>query len=432
MKLVRIFLVVALMANLGFGLRQLVLRGGYGDFFVYDTAASLVRSGQSMSIYDGADTGVDPQVRWADPDSKFAAAARFLGISPVRLYVYPPLLADLMVPFSLLPAIAAARLWFALCTAMLVAAGAIAARAMGARWRSWAMLAWISAILGLGLYSLSWGQVTPLLCLLWSLGIFTYKKESPNLSAVALALGTAIKLTPVLAVIPFLVCREWKWLRAYLLSLIVLIAAMVMLNGPASLLDYQVHVLPSMSAGYPDPYNFSISSAFRLLYLVVRRPPSFTSAAPQAVATLCSVLTVAVTCWMIRRRRETLSQREWWAILAAISMLSVSLAPVSFQQAYIVVAFPLGFLWLDLLRGGLRPFFTPVVIAATLEYATFATKIFRNARFAPIGGGLCALIPPAVGIVIALLCIARAPDPQSQLVPKLVKTDRNEAIAGPA
>jgi cell division protein FtsW (lipid II flippase) len=271
-----------------------------------------------------------------------------------------------------------------------------------------------------------------LLCLLWSLGIFTYKKESPNLSAVALALGTAIKLTPVLAVIPFLVCREWKWLRAYLLSLIVLIAAMVMLNGPASLLDYQVHVLPSMSAGYPDPYNFSISSAFRLLYLVVRRPPSFTSAAPQAVATLCSVLTVAVTCWMIRKRRETLSQREWWAILAAISMLSVSLAPVSFQQAYIVVAFPLGFLWLDLLRGGLRPFFTPVVIAATLEYATFATKIFRNARFAPIGGGLCALIPPAVGIVIALLCIARAPDPQSQLVPKLVKTDRNEAIAGPA
>ena len=280
------------------------------------------------------------------------------------------------------------------------------------------MLAWISAILGLGLYSLSWGQVTPLLCLLWSVGIFTYKKESPNLSAVALALGTAIKLTPVLVVVPFLICREWKWLRAYLLSLLALIASMAMLNGPACLLDYPLRVLPSMSAGYPDPYNFSISSAFRLLYHVVPRWPSFAPAVPQEAASFCSLLAVIVTCWMIRKRRETLSQREWWAILAAISMLSVSLAPVSFQQAYIVVVFPLGILWLDLLRGGLQPFFTPIVIAATVEYATFATKIFRRAWFDPIGGPLCALIPPVLGIVIALLCIARTPNPHLQLVRK--------------
>lgn len=429
MIIVRILLVVALLANLAFGVRQLVLRAGYGDFYVYDTAASLVRSGHSTSIYGGADAGVDPQVRWVDPNSKFAAAARSLGISGVRYYVYPPFLADLLVPFSLLPAITAAHLWVALCTAMLVAAGAIAARKMGARWRSWTMLAWISAVLGLGLYSLSWGQATPLLCLLWSLGIFTYKKESPELSAVALALGTAIKLTPVLAVVLFLVCREWKWLRAYALSLAALIASLVLLNGPACLLDYQLRVVPSMSAGYPDPYNFSIFSAFRLFYRVVTHRPPFTSAAPQEIASLCSLLVVIVTCWMIQRRRETLSQREWWAILAAISMLSASLSPVSFQQAYLVVAFPLGILWLDVLQGGLRPFFTSAVIAATLEYATFATKFFRRPLFDPIGGPLCALIPPAVGIVVALLCIARVPIPYLQLV--LGKTDREAAIAGP-
>jgi glycosyltransferase involved in cell wall biosynthesis len=45
--------------NCGARVVEVPLRGSYGDFYVYDTAASLVHSGQSMSIYDRAAAGDD-------------------------------------------------------------------------------------------------------------------------------------------------------------------------------------------------------------------------------------------------------------------------------------------------------------------------------------------------------------------------------------
>ncbi len=405
MKTLRILFGLALAASLVAGVRNLH-RFSHEDFYVYDTAAFLVRSGQSLAIYDGADTGVDPQLRTARPDSKFAETARALGISEVRLYVYPPLLADLMVPFSLVRANIAAWLWVATCVGMLIFAGIIASRSMGALWGSAAMLAMISGALAMGLYSMRWGQVTPLLFLLWTLGIFTYRKESPTLSAMALALAGVIKLTPILVVIPFIVLWEWKWLRAYLLSMIALILCMAAVNGPACLIDFQTRVLPSMSGGLSNVDNFSFSSAFQEFYKSAyyayfhASPVTLTPA--EEAASLCSLLVMILVCWMIYPRRGKLSLTELWGILAAVSLLSASLAPVSWRQAYIVAVLPLSFLWLDLFRNGLRTVSNWMLIAATLVFFTF----LRDPIFLRLGF-FRTLCIPVTGVFIALLCIVQ-------------------------
>ena len=93
-------------------LRSLIdLRQEHADLPVYYTAASLVQDHRAEDIYEGADTGVDPQLRWADERSICAAEARVRGIRRVGLYVYPPLLAYLAVPLAWFSFPAAETVW---------------------------------------------------------------------------------------------------------------------------------------------------------------------------------------------------------------------------------------------------------------------------------------------------------------------------------
>jgi hypothetical protein len=62
------------------------------DFKVYLTAAQLVREHKGVAIYSDADTGQNPQMRFAAPDSTFQQTAASIGIPQVRLHVYPPIL----------------------------------------------------------------------------------------------------------------------------------------------------------------------------------------------------------------------------------------------------------------------------------------------------------------------------------------------------
>ena len=84
------------------------------DFKVYLTAAQLVREHKGVEIYNDADTGQNPQMRFATPGSIFQQTAASIGIPWVRLYVYPPTLADLLVPFTFLSLQHACDAWLAL------------------------------------------------------------------------------------------------------------------------------------------------------------------------------------------------------------------------------------------------------------------------------------------------------------------------------
>ena len=104
------------------------------DFYVYETASTLVQQHQSAQIYDQADNGQDPQLKLIDPHTVFAATARRIGVPEVRMYVYLPVLADLLLPFAGRPALRASHLWLACNIAMVVTTTFLMTAILGVSW----------------------------------------------------------------------------------------------------------------------------------------------------------------------------------------------------------------------------------------------------------------------------------------------------------
>ncbi|MGB7355032.1 MAG: glycosyltransferase family 87 protein [Acidobacteriaceae bacterium] len=216
------------------------------DFKVYYTAASLVLHGESSLIYDGADTGIDPQQRWANPASVFAAEATRHGLSKNMLYVHPPVLADLS-PLGDLTISQAEIAWTVFNIACLVAVSVMFGKLL--------KISSIPTFLGLSILpatgvNMIWGQVTILLMLLWAIGIVSYMEDKPFISSAALALATSNKMTPLIVVAPMLIRRDLKFLQGFVTTLACILGGVLWINTPGATVTYVQKVLPSMSWGH--------------------------------------------------------------------------------------------------------------------------------------------------------------------------------------
>ena len=67
------------------------------DFMVYYFEAAMVHDAPRAPMYLTALQG-NPQLRYAPPDSEISKRAQAAGLSGIQLYLYPPPLADLLVP----------------------------------------------------------------------------------------------------------------------------------------------------------------------------------------------------------------------------------------------------------------------------------------------------------------------------------------------
>ena len=333
--------------------------GSMSDFKVYETAATLVRKHLSSKIYDGADSGADPQTRLAPPEGEFAKQARSIGISRVMLYVYPPLLADLMVPFTFVSNRYVASLWIAFNVVLLASFDVLMIRLLKIPWKSPAALAILLGTVTFNpiLECLSWGQIVIILLYLWTLSALCYARGWQTASAVLLALATAIKLTPILAVIPMLLWREWRWIKAYTVSLFALLAAAVFINGAHTVQDCFLHVLPLMSSGYPSEVNFTSISGFGLIYEAhrsVNTQYGTSVAIPRTMllfAKTINLLCLAPAVALLLKRRSQLGPDERILVLALFAMLSVVISPVSWQHAYTVCLLGFVLLWAEALQA---------------------------------------------------------------------------------
>ena len=69
--------------------------------------------------------------------------------------------------------------------------------------------------------TLVFGQVNISILFVWTLGVYLLKRQRPMASALCFALGTVLKIAPVVAV-PFLALRrQWRWLAAYMVGVVV-------------------------------------------------------------------------------------------------------------------------------------------------------------------------------------------------------------------
>jgi hypothetical protein len=378
------------------------------DFKVYLTAAQLVREHKGVEIYSDADTGQNPQMRFAAPGSTFQQTAASLGVPQVRLYVYPPTLADLLVPFTFLSLPHASDAWLALNLLTIVGAAMLV---------TWMLYDTVFHVACIGFFfgilcfrangwSFGEGQISSVLLLLWTAGIVCYVKGFIRTSAAIFALATAIKLTPLLVLLPFLVWREARWVRWFALSLAALCAILCLVNGPHTLLDYVLHVMPPMSTGFISISNVSLPSGLQQLYLGLtgRNFLAEDAVLPRFVVRGSKLIAAAIMLFTlvgIYRLGPLRSVMERAKILALIALLSLYCSPIAWRSAYGIVFLAALFLWKNAFDQPISKLELLLLAACTLEFSFFFDTLFL--RFAHgVLLSATALLAPASGCLLIL------------------------------
>lgn len=404
MRLAKLGLMFTLLVCLGFAVHQ-AHKPNLADFQVYDTAAALVHHGESLMIYDGADTGADPQIVMAKPGTPFARQAQKLGIDQVRLYVYPPVLADMLVPFSLVSAALAGKVWLALNIVALLITAWLTGRILGIP-----LVSPASTVLFFGVFvlfstgmCLIWGQVTIVLLLLWTLGMRWYQQDLKGLSAIVLALAAAIKLTPLLVILPMLIWRDWRWLRSFCGTLVFLFGAVCLLNGLAPLQDFVSNVVPAMSGGIPNAENKSLISSVQLLWVALHHGQlaNVTMQVPHpvlAIAKALAAFTILAAMFLLIRIGPRMRMPDRIMTFALIALLSAVVSPVAWKHAYVVEYSALAFIWAQVFRSRASLLHICTLCLITIELGSFLfdsveTKLFHGLPLAAFSftAPLCAL-----------------------------------------
>ena len=319
------------------GLQVVSSHGSQRDFRVYFTASSMIRNHEGSHIYDQAADGADPQLQWADPNTLFAEHARKLGLDEVKLYVYPPLLADMLVPLAFLRLASAEHAWLLLNAIFVLAATLIMARMFSpnrVRW-FWPPLFVAVLLFRPTLDCFFLGQISILLLLLQAAGLYFYFESRTVPAALMFAVITAIKITPLIVIVPLLAFRDWKQLRAFVLALAALLIGICFVNGEGLLRQYVEHVVPSMSAGVVSLQNRNLGTALQIAWQRTDQLPALRS-----ISLLGKLLSLAVICyagWLSRFTPKSDFARKT-AVLMLFFLLGCCLAPVAWRHSYVLAA----------------------------------------------------------------------------------------------
>lgn len=259
---------------------------GAGDFKAYYIAAQLLRDGQS--IYD-------PVLQ--------DEAGSLLGFAPDQVYyVYPSVLAHLLLPLSRVSIETAARLWNGLNLVLLVGSLALLTHSFTLRQRLGRHYPWLIILFALAapvFSALRIGQANIWLLFLLAAMVTFYRDGRLGLAGSALALATVIKIFPAALLLWFLWRREFRVVVAFgatWAAVLGLNALLLAVGGRDWLLDwhYFTRVLPQVGpprqrdnqalAGFLS--RFALSEMGRWLLL--------------AGLSLAIVAVTAVSTWRVR------------------------------------------------------------------------------------------------------------------------------------
>ena len=188
------------------------------------TGLAVVLGGLLSGFFFASKSGNNPNVYSNDFSVYYHAAQELIdgrdpygsSLSDWTPYLYPPLLAELLVPLALLPLPIAAYIWFLISAASIVLAAFLAVallskdtRAVGQESHSqvadvWKELIAAGAVLLVFRFVLdtfTLGQVNALVAALAVAHIYLYNRERRLLSAIVLAIAISIKLTPALLLV---------------------------------------------------------------------------------------------------------------------------------------------------------------------------------------------------------------------------------------
>ena len=363
----------------------------------------MIRLRDAAQIYDGADNGVDPQLRRADVHSAFAEHALAVGIDQAQLYVYPPTLAYMLVPITFFRISIASIIWKLINLAALVGTGLLLARLLNVPLIGKTCFA-ICAFMVLFRPSLEcvyWGQITAVLILMIVAGMFFYSRDRLVLAMFLFALASAIKITPAIVIVPLIAWREWKALCYFALWTTAILASLWALSDGWLLLDYVRHVIPSMSSGRAILTNKSLESAAKIVSQAMHAGIS-----PNILQNASNVLSAVVICftgWRCRNAGDT--RKPSWLKLEWMSLfwlLSCCLAPVSWRHAYVLAAPAVIALAKKAFDNGIGLVQILMVFCFLLSISSFGFDSFAISTGTVLFAFL-AMLPPLLGTLVVLI-----------------------------
>jgi hypothetical protein len=308
------------------------------DFDVYYTAACLVRNHQSPAIYEDARLNDNPIVGIQNRQGAYSQTAVAHGINGIGLYIYPPTLADLLVPFTWLSPLPALIVWELLSIAAAIAAAVLLTRTVGLYSLAPALLAIFVLFAFRPIFDCLYnGQIACVLLLLLVAAISLYAGGHRFSAALLFSLAIAIKLTPLIVIVPFIAWRDWKILRFIALWCLAVFAALVCVNGWPALSMYMFDVMPKMTRFVLNSENRSLSMAIHSLWF--GRNPAVALTGLSWAERFASALVLGLAGWLSRTRHPgepKIVQRI--EAIAIFLLLACCLSPVSWTHMYALSA----------------------------------------------------------------------------------------------
>ena len=266
------------------------------DVVAYFAAGQLLRDGRSADMYDAEATAKAEEAILGRPAGKFGGL----------VYMNPPLVAGMFVPLTYLPYGKAQAVWFAIGTLAIMASLALLWPELRKLQRRWAVVFVLAALASFPVsWSLSYGQVSPLILLSWVL-FYRMLKDGHEMPA-GLALALCL-IKPHLALVPalyLLATRRWLALGAFVAGFAALVGVSVALVGSDVMFGaYPRFLLGSLK--WQDEYGVDRDHMFGWLSFLQMVIPGMSRTTLLAVTGVASVLTLgaAAYVWLCERRLE--------------------------------------------------------------------------------------------------------------------------------
>ncbi|MFZ0805032.1 MAG: glycosyltransferase family 87 protein [Candidatus Sulfotelmatobacter sp.] len=376
------------------------------DFPVYYVAAQTARELGDHRLYYPPENSLSTLLGVVPKDTPWDRMARADGFDKGTMaFVYPPFAALLLEPLSFWPWPLSLFFWRIALTAMVLLAVYLALLLT----QTGHLLLHFVLISATVLWffpfteTIYQGQIDPIIFLCWVSGVYLLATDRPVWSALLFAVGTLVKVSPVIVIPLFLLRRQWKWLISYTLWCGLLLGISIWRLGWENHLIWSAQVFPAMSQGVPYFANKSFSALIYEVYLG-RVPTNFDFSIPHLLTRIVSLLNLAVYAatlfyfWKKNRRADALNYE-----LIVFALLAIVISPVTWRHHFLLALLPMIYLWYrsrDDLRDSL------VLAAATLAIGTVFTDFAIVAIRKPLLDLLLAAIVPITTFLMLIVALA--------------------------
>jgi alpha-1,2-mannosyltransferase len=231
--------------------------------------------------------------------------------------------------------------------------------------------------------TLVFGQVNASILFFWALGVYLLHRERPIASGLCFALGTVLKIAPVVAVPLLALRRQWRWLGAYMVGVIGFTGISIWQLGWQTNLTWLTAVYPGIANGVGSVSNRSLAGLvdvlcgpryYATLYADTEWPIPHGLALFEKGCSLAIGLGFIYWCW--RKRRDAKGLTDELILLPLIYLLT---APFTWAHHYVLAILPLTYLW-----AKVREVTRPELVALSLGTLALGTELpMYSAAFSP-------------------------------------------------